>query len=506
MGPSTNVSLDDSPVELVVDWITGLRRRPAESVERDGSNGTMSTAAQQDETGETYLATGTDGSSALQQLAAERLAAHRSRRAGVEGVAAQARRDQAAVRLQARRESSPAAPIADAARVREAVAARYLQSPTYREFLAAEAKRALEQAQAEAEVAARSARAVVAAQQQLLDEIAQWNQPELDVDGPRLLTIVKPKAEPRKPSRAELKAEARQHEPEVIREPVQLQVRMHEELKPAPQTPAYVRQEAAVSEPDELAQLEEEIEFRRAPEFVDLDLVTQAIPANIIEFPRELVAPRKVRPRLAEGPLLEEIVPEPQLRIFEVEAEQVAAEPDVVEVPDAAEWQSLRLGSASASPMLEQSFAHLEAAVGVAHPIYVASAARRMVSAAVDGLLLMTGVALAGAVAVHVAGSPFSHAPLPMLAGTAAGTLAVFTVIYRLLFFTLNEATPGMRATRISFCTFDERSPKRKFMRRRLIATLVAAAPLGMGLLWTLLDSDRLGWHDRISRMYPRKY
>jgi hypothetical protein len=179
----------------------------------------MNTAAQQDETAETYLATGTDGSSALQQLAAERLAAHRSRRAGVESVAAQARREQAAERLQARRETLPAAPVADAARVREAVAARYLQSPTYREFLAAEAKRALEQAQAEAEVAARSARAVVAAQQQLLDEIAQWNQPELDVDGPRLLTIVKPKAEPRKPSRAELKAEARQHEPEVIREP-----------------------------------------------------------------------------------------------------------------------------------------------------------------------------------------------------------------------------------------------------------------------------------------------
>jgi hypothetical protein len=25
-------------------------------------------------------------------------------------------------------------------------------------------------------------------------------------------------------------------------------------------------------------------------------------------------------------------------------------------------------------------------------------------------------------------------------------------------------------------------------------------------MLWIALDSDRLGWHDRISRMYPRAY
>ena len=30
--------------------------------------------------------------------------------------------------------------------------------------------------------------------------------------------------------------------------------------------------------------------------------------------------------------------------------------------------------------------------------------------------------------------------------------------------------------------------------------------PLGLGLLWSLLDDDRLCWHDRISRMYQRSY
>ena len=54
--------------------------------------------------------------------------------------------------------------------MREAVAARYESSVSYHEFLAQEAERALLQAQAEAEVAARSAQAVAAAQMKLLEE------------------------------------------------------------------------------------------------------------------------------------------------------------------------------------------------------------------------------------------------------------------------------------------------------------------------------------------------
>ena len=80
-------------------------------------------------------------------------------------------------------------------------------------------------------------------------------------------------------------------------------------------------------ESEELAELDQEIAFRRAPEFVDHIIETTPLPANLIEFPRELVATRKARPRLAEGPLREELPPEPQLRIFEVEPEQISTEP-----------------------------------------------------------------------------------------------------------------------------------------------------------------------------------
>src|ERR1700761_3341807 len=107
----------------------------------------MGSAAQTEEgIGELdFAATGVESAAALKQIASERLAAHRRRRSDGRA-ASRASEAEAAV-----------APRARASRVRDAVAARYKDSVTYREFLAQEAERALEQAQAEAEVAARKA-------------------------------------------------------------------------------------------------------------------------------------------------------------------------------------------------------------------------------------------------------------------------------------------------------------------------------------------------------------
>src|SRR5262249_50814697 len=70
---------------------------------------------------------------------------------------------------------------------------------------------------------------------------------------------------------------------------------------------------------------------------------TQPLPAKLIEFPRELIATRKARPRLAEGPLRDEdtATDGSQLRIFEVEPETISKEPVVsTALP---EWHSIRL-------------------------------------------------------------------------------------------------------------------------------------------------------------------
>lgn len=63
-----------------------------------------------------------------------------------------------------------------------------------------------------------------------------------------------------------------------------------------------------------------------------------------------------------------------------------------------------------------------------------------------------------------------------------------------------------MRYARIGLCTLDDNNPTRSAMRRRILATILAACPLGIGFLWAWFDDDGLGWHDRISRMYQRSY
>jgi uncharacterized RDD family membrane protein YckC len=477
----------------------------------------MSSAAQRDETTTNHPAAPTDGRSALKQLAAERLAAHRNRRVVTESREAQARRElaeaQAAIRLQARRDAARADGHPDVSRVRDAVAARYQQSVSYGDFLAAEAQRATAKAQAEAEVAARNAKAVAAAQRELLQEIEQWQQapaPIAEIDLP-VLELVAPAESLAAPSfdfstdfAADFAAES--VAPSALTS-TQLQVRLPEDVEWTPPSESYrVPSPRVQGAPEELAELDDEIEFRLAPEFHDLVLETQAIPGNIIEFPRELVASRKARPRLAEGPLLADGTPEPQLRIFEVEPEQISMQAEAAALAEAPEWQGLLLGAGpSADPQLNFS-RQLEAQLQLDHPIYAAPVARRALAAAADASCIAAGLASFAAVAVKIAGSSLHAMPRPLLGAATAGVFAVFALLYQLLFFSLNDATPGMRMARVAFCTFREGNPSRRALRRRLLSTALAACPLGLGLVWMMLDSDGLGWHDRMSRMYPRSY
>ena len=498
----------------------------------------MSSAAQLGDTPESYESTGTERGGALKQLAAERVAAHRNRRAVVEVREAQARREQAeaqaVIRAQARREAARTDGQMDALRVREAVAARYQQSVSYREFLAEESQRALDKARAEAEVAARNAKALAEAQRELLEEMEQWHAPEVEARGGELfeelplLEIVETREESfagsvrvessressraRKVVREEASFDFLSELPEAAQfSAADLRVRLHEDVELSrPVDAVYVPSPRVSIAPDEMAELDEEIEFRCAPEFEDLVMETQVIPANIIQFPRELVASRKARPRLAEGPLRADGTPEPQLRIFEVETEQISAEPEMVAPAAAPEWQGMMLGAGLAAETKVSMSPQLEAQLQLDQQLFAAPVQRRMLAAAIDAFCVSAGFAGFATVAAKIAGpvlrDGLTAASRPMLGGAVVGTLVLFAVMYKLLFFTLNDTTLGMRVARIAFCTFNEKSPTRKALRRRLVSTALAACPLGLGLVWMMLDGDRLGWHDRMSRMYPREY
>jgi hypothetical protein len=480
------------------------------------------------------------------------------------------------------------------------VAERYAHTPSYRSVLAAEAERAIQQARAAAEVAAMNAQAVVAAQQRLLEAFDENERRAVAETGARI-------AEARYSEYAE---EVRGAEIDVrgaeIRvseqasEAVALNLWPEMELEAIPAEPPPVRAEAvrhvktsrrpdshragtgvaggltvrlyedasSVSHVDlglprlapgigranqreerneaEAMALDEEIAFRQAPVFEEPAGPPVPLPANLIEFPRHLVAPRKARPRYAEGPLREESDAAPmdgQLRIFEVDPAQISTEPatngEAGDVP-APQWTSIwldtpagaakKVADADAGQMLEPDESALPTLETFREipTLQPASLARRALAGAINGCIVLAGVAAFAAAFVGVAdraitwdadvsklqavrllgASIVAQTGLqPAQMGTIFAVTAGFLLLaYSALFFWLSGSTPGMRCARIGLCTFEDENPTRRAVRRRMGAVLLSVCALGFGFAWAALDEDKLTWHDRITRMYLRSY
>ena len=243
---------------------------------------------------------------------------------------------------------------------------------------------------------------------------------------------------------------------------------------------------------------------QNAPGNEPIELVEPALPihANLIEFPREIVAPRKIRPRMAEGPLAATGGLPAQLSIFEVDPGTISTEPAMTNaaaehaevqwrVP---EWSGIQL---DAEPV---EYAEPEPEPVKAAPVLeLAEMSRRLLAAVVDGTLI-AGVFLA---TVLVAEAKMNELPgIREIEIGAVAALLIIGVLYQAFFLTLADATPGMIYAQISLCTFDGRRPSLAQRCGRLAALLLSVAPLGLGLAWAIFDEDHLSWHDRLSRTY----
>jgi uncharacterized RDD family membrane protein YckC len=226
----------------------------------------------------------------------------------------------------------------------------------------------------------------------------------------------------------------------------------------------------------------------------------QPIHANLIEFPRELVAAHKARPRLADGRSTAVNEPVGQLSIFEVDPTAISttdATEAVTAEPAAFEWSGIEL---DAHP-LEDMDSQPEPAPATP-ALHLAPFSRRLLAALVDGALI-TSAFLA---AVMVAVSNIDHLPAIKLFEIGAGAALLITgLLYQILFSTLAEATPGMKYARVSLCTFDDQSPTCAQRCDRLSALILSVLPVGLGLAWSIFDEEHLSWHDRLSRTYLRK-
>jgi uncharacterized RDD family membrane protein YckC len=230
------------------------------------------------------------------------------------------------------------------------------------------------------------------------------------------------------------------------------------------------------------------------------------LPANLIEFPRQLIAARKARPRLAETPVryaeqesAAQILDgeESQLRIFEVEPETISHQLPI-ESAHVPAWHSIQLDSPVTS-----AAAHALPAAAFELPLQVAPVSRRVMAALVDASLVLFGYL--AFITIFAATAPQLPTGNPAIIGSVVLLLGFFAA-YQWIFFRWSDATPGMRYARIGLCTFNDENPSRADMQWRLLASGLSAAALGLGYLWALVDDDRLAWHDRMSRIYVRCY
>jgi uncharacterized RDD family membrane protein YckC len=198
--------------------------------------------------------------------------------------------------------------------------------------------------------------------------------------------------------------------------------------------------------------------------------------AKIIEFPRSWVPAPAPFDELAE-PVLDRDRP----RIMEA--------PEVVPPPPA-------LGGITIEPARQPD---IEKRPGIDIPLQSAPLARRILSAAIDDLIIAAACALFAFIFWKLTEI---RPPRFQMVGLAAGFSGVFWAAYQYLLVVYSGSTPGLRLARLELARFDGSRAPRRLRRWRVLASFLSAASLGMGYVWVFLDEDALCWHDRITHTY----
>lgn len=363
-----------------------------------------------------------------------------------------------------------------AAQAAARVAARFSKAPSYSEMQAAEARAALRTAEA----ATRAALEAQAAAQAALAGLAATEEEHIDHREEYPVRDSVPEYRPRSWNPA----------PE-----------------PAPASGSSGRSWEIRWDPDVPVRKSAPTPTSSQPQLVDddHDIVTvepaQPIHANLIHFPRELVATRRMRPRLG-GAQTDDA--SQQLSIFEVDSGSISIDPATFAAAaslsdhswSGPDWAKIEL---DAQPRSEPEVHHPPVAAARSS-VHLAPLELRLMAAAIDFALIVCLVcATVAGIAGHVHPMPIKSAEM-----SAAAALILMGVLYQAFFLLTTRFTPGMMYAGIALCTFDDELPTRTQLRDRLGALLLSILPVGLGMAWALFDEDHLTWHDRLSRTYQR--
>ena len=408
------------------------------------------------------------------------------------------------------------------------VAARYAKAPTYSQMQAEEARVAVRAAEIatkvalEAQAVAETALAELHAASQdkhsrgpavVQSIVAPVRKPEAEIAESREATVFEVREQAETGASAQAPIDSRsiaQAEPLAVQDPPVSQVygvRWDPDLpvRPIELRPAQSREQEAfeLSVEDWWHPAEGVEDLRSKPiEFRE----DEPAHANLIQFPRELVAKRKMRPRLGEAGSGHMTEAEGQLSIFEVDPVPVFTQPEtaVTEKDSQAsiwnppEWSGMKL---DAQPVAERRIAG--AAQPAAPSLPVAPVGVRLMAGVVDCALILASFVSFGFLIAH----HFQHPPTGKTAEILGfGAIVLVGLLYYAFFFSLRVSTPGMKYAGIGLCTFDDQVPNRAQLRRRLGAMVLSMIPVGLGIVWSIFDEDHMSWHDRYSQTYLRKH
>ncbi len=380
-----------------------------------------------------------------------------------------------------------------AAQAAARVAARYAKAPSYSQMLAEEARAAVRAAEAASQAALKAqaaAASVLAGLETVSAEMSAFEEEApsaLQDSRSRQTTFFDPFLAMERPSSDDA-YDAGAPALEIRWDP-ELPARGHEPASArAPR-----RRDVLAAEANDLSDL--------ALSYGAPETVEPALPifANLIEFPRELVATRRARPRIAEGPLAQEAEKNGQLSIFEVDSGAISIEPEPensAAEPALSSWSQMRL-----DPEPEALAATDLTPVKQPSPLHAAPFSLRAMAALVDAALI--GVVFV-AVSLAAASNLHEQPSIKLMEMIATLMLGCIAALYEGFFLIVAGTTPGMRYAGLRLRNFDGEVPSRTQLRRRLLATLLSLLPVGLGLLWAIFDEDHLCWHDRISHTYQQ--
>lgn len=397
-------------------------------------------------------------------------------------------------------ETVPHASSRRAAEAAARVAERFANAPSYGDVLASDARAALRAAKA----ASKAALEAQAPAQQMLAGLEAVSDAEPE---PQLILVDPNFALPS--AALPIAAEPLPENPlpeSLFPESTAYAIQWQPELPPLPAyPPAALTARANDSFSLRIQELEHPSEFVQ-PDEGDIEIVepVQSIHANLIQFPRELVAARKARPRLAEGPYAA-VELQAQLSIFEVDPATISTEPAATGAAlDAPSWTAPTWSDIELDPQFDLDELPDVAATepAPAPAIVLAPVNRRLLAALVDSVLIAAALLFYAMLAL-------SHSSvLPGIRSIEIGAVLGFVIagaIYQVLFLSLATATPGMKYAHIRLVTFSGKIPTRAQRIRRFFSLLLSILPVGLGLVWAVFDEDHMSWHDRLSHTYPQK-